>query len=327
MRLSYSWIAASALLIAAVAAAPAAEQSAKAQDTANLRFAWPNDLKADVLFKSKRTKMQGSQSHVVSMNGRFRITTSPVRDGLKISTKDFTVDVDGGPNGAAAQIQKLLLKAASTPPDFVVSRDGDFVRVDGLEEFRSNLMGALSDLTADLPDQAKAQVNQIMSQVLSKELLEANMASSWNRDVGSWLGADLDQGDVYEAELSYALPMFGNIEVPLIATFQFHGRVPCTASDTAKSCVDLEMQTFVNSERLSEALAGFISQFAPGQAPAVDALELTTTVRLITEPGTLLPHRMQSTKVTSVTMTHGGQQSSQRQVEEEEAVYRYDGRS
>ena len=162
-----------------------------------------------------------------------------------------------------------------------------------------------------------------MRQLLSKEQLEKGIVESWNREVGAWAGVAFDQ-----AEFTNTLPMLGNVEVPLVVSFRFLGRVPCSEGESEKECVDLEMQTAVNSEALSSALESFVEQVAEvagaqGAPLRVDSFDQTETVRLTTEPDTLIPHRMASRKVSNLVMSQGGKSQDTREVSETLTVYRY----
>jgi len=163
-----------------------------------------------------------------------------------------------------------------------------------------------------------------MTGILTREQLEQGIVSDWNLYVGAWLGAELDRGDLYEIRYEQPVPMFGNAAIPMRTTFLFAGRAACHDGDEGQSCVILEMESFVDSERLAAALEDFLSQFpADGQTPTVEALRQDVSVRLITEPDTLLPHRMDSRRYTETRMTMNGDTTVGSQVEERRFVYRY----
>jgi hypothetical protein len=142
-----------------------------------------------------------------------------------------------------------------------------------------------------VPAAARDQVMQIMDSVLTREQLEASLASDWDSNFGAWDRAEMDEGDLYEITSNRAVPAFGNIEVPMRSTFLFNGRVSCNGRDTSKHCVELETRTYVDPAGLATAIQAFQARPPAGQqAPRILDMQQETVVRLISEPDTLLPH-------------------------------------
>ena len=298
-----------------------------AQDSVQLTFAWPEDLKGQATYSFKKEKTLKGNTQVQALSGTYEISTAPSAEGMIVSIDNVEVKAGGNTPavGIQAQLEKYFLRIASSSPKYVIGNNGDYIRLEGLDEYQQNIMAGMDDLSAGLPPQARQQISQLVRRLLSKEQLEKGIVESWNREVGAWAGAAFDQGDLYQAEFTNTLPRLGNIEVPLVVSFRFLGRVPCSEGESEKECVDLEMQTAVNSEALSSALESFVEQVAGAQgAPLrVDSLDQTETVRLTTEPDTLIPHRMASRKVSILVMSQGGESQDTSEVEETLTVYRY----
>ena len=302
-------------------------ESPDAQDSVQLTFAWPEDLKGQATYSFKKEKTLKGNTRVQTLSGTYEISTAPSAEGMIVSIDNVEVKAGGNTPavGIQAQLEKFFLRIASSSPNYVIGRKGEYIRLEGLGEYQQNILAGMDELFAGLPPQARQQISQLVRQLLSKEQLEKGIVESWNREVGAWAGAAFDQGDLYQAEFTNTLPMLGNIEVPLVVSFRFLGRVPCSEGESEKECVDLEMQTAVNSEALSSALESFVEQVAGAQgAPfRVDSFDQTETVRLTTEPDTLIPHRIAARKVSNLVMSQGGESQDTSEVEETLTVYRY----
>ncbi|MDX1576595.1 MAG: hypothetical protein R3285_10400, partial [Kiloniellales bacterium] len=111
---------------------------------------------------------------------------------------------------------------------------------------------------------------------------------------------------------------------PMRSTFQFVQRVPCNGDKSGKDCVELEMRTFIDPEGLAAAVEAFVAKLPGDQpAPRIEELRQETVVRLISEPGTLLPHLLETSTRSATTVSVGDQSQSSSQIEEKRFVYTY----
>jgi hypothetical protein len=307
-----------------VGAAVALAGPAAAKETVALNFGWPSDLRGQVTFSARTTQTVNGRSEAISMSGRYDFMTSGAADGLLIRFDNVETQVENSAAGPQAMVKKYLAKAASAPPSYVVAGNGQFVRIEGLEEFRGTVLGGVDDAFAEFPADVRQQVVQVIGRILTKEQLEASIVSEWNMYVGAWIDAELDQGDVYEITYQEPVPALGNMAVPMRAQFMFRERAACDERDEARRCVELELRTFVDPEGMSAALQALLRQLPEGQnAARVEDMQQEMVVRLITEPGTLLPHLLESSKRTVSTVSLGEEQRVSSQVEEKRFVYTY----
>ena len=312
-----------ALLVSAALAA-GTHVSANVKETIALTFDWPAGLRGKVAFSARTSKMQNGQSQDLAMAGRYEFTTVDASDGLLIEFHNVETEVENAGSGPQAMIQKYMAEATSTPPSYVVGHDGEFLRVEGLAEFRQSILDGMSEALSEFPSQTRDQIMQTMAGVFSKEQVEVSLVSEWNSTVGTWLNAEMDEGDVYELTYSQAVPAFGNMEVPMRSTFEFKRRLPCNGEEDAKNCVELEARTFVDPDGLSAAVEAFLAQIPSGQiAPRIDDLQQETVIRLISEPGTLLPHLMETSTHTTTTISVGEETQTSSRMEEKHFVYTY----
>jgi hypothetical protein len=217
-----------------------------------------------------------------------------------------------------------MAKVISMPPSYVVSPEGQFLRIEGLDAFRSGVLAGIDDPLAELPSAPREQVTEALGAIVTREQLEAGLAADWDSHVGTWIGAELNQGELYELAFNRPIPAFGNMEVPVRTTFRFTQRVACNASEVTERCVELEMYSFVDPEGLAAAIEAFVARLAPGQqAPRFQDLHQETVMRLISEPDTLLPHLMESSTRTVATMAVGYETQVSSRIEQKRFVYTY----
>jgi hypothetical protein len=295
-----------------------------AKETVALTFGWPSGLHGRVTFSARTTRTVNGQSDNLNMAGRYDFVTSAAPDGLLIQFDNVETEVENAGSGRPAMVKAYMARAMSLPPSYVVGPDGQFVRIEGLEAFRNGIFEGLEDAFADVPAAAREQVIRTMDAIFTREQLEASLASEWDSHVGTWIGAEMDEGDLYELTFRQPMPAFGNMEVPMRSTFLLKGRVPCNGAETAKRCVELEAHTFVDPAGLAAAIEAFMARLPAGQeAPRVQDLQQETVVRLISEPDTLLPYLMETSTRTITTMAVGGESQASSRVEEKRFVYTY----
>ena len=296
----------------------------RASETVALAFGWPSGLHGKVAFTARMTRTDNGGSEDLSMSGSYDFATSAAADGLLIRFDNVETEVENAGPGAQAMVQKFIAAAISMPPSYVVSPEGQFLRIEGLEAFRNRILQGMDDALAELPPATREQVIQGMGAIFTREQLEAGLASDWDSHVGTWIGAELNQGDLYELTFNQPIPAFGNMEVPIRTTFRFKQRVACNAAEPTKRCVDLEMHTLVDPEGLAAAIEAFMARLPAGQqAPRFQDLQQETVMRLISEPDTLLPHLMESWTRTIATMAVGDETQVSSRFEEKRFVYTY----
>lgn len=310
-----------ALLVAA-ALMPAAPVGAK--ETVALTFGWPSGLRGTVAFDARTTRTVNGQSDDLSMTGRYDFITSTAPDGLLIQFDNVETEVENAGSGPQAMVKAYMAKAASMPPSYVVSPDGQFLRIEGLEAFRDGIFEGMADAFADLPAATRDQIIGTLDTIFTREQLEASLASEWDSHVGTWIGAEMDEGDLYELTFNQPIPAFGNMEVPMRSTFLLKGRVSCNGTEAARRCVELEARTFVDPAGLAAAVEAFMARLPNGeQAPRIQDLQQETVVRLISEPTTLLPYLMESSTLTVTTVAVGDETQAASRTEEKRYVYTY----
>lgn len=303
------------------------------KDTVQLSYAWPAHLESRVDFVSRSSKTTGKQEESITMRGSYRMRSVPVAEGLRIDFDEVQVDVQD--TGMAAQqlddFQRALLKLTSVSPSYIVSPAGEYVRTDGLDSFHGRIRSYFDETVQnaaggrELPPAARQVIEGLINSLFSKEQLEAMIAEDWNRSVGAWAGGELARGAVYRANFTSRVPMLNNAAVPMRTSIRYLGRVSCHAADRALDCVELEMRSLADSQKLAQAMGPFMARFErlTGSQLTIKSMRVDYRARLVTEPGTLLPHRVESRKVSAMTMVQAGQAQTARQTDELQMTYRY----
>ena len=292
---------------------------------ADLVFSWPDGFKAEVIYTRKRTKEVSSLKKEQSLRGSYKLFASQHPQGLLISFTDLEIDLEGAETaqGTQALLQHFITKASSVMPNYVVNDRGELIRIEGLEELQKIILADMEQITAEYPQRVKKQLSGIVNKVISKEQLQANISTQWNRVVGQWAGRSFEMSEAYETKYTSPIPMLDNLEVPMKATYRYIGQVPCNDQDNMTLCVELEMKSYTDSERLRKAIEQFVKEQGDSSVN-INSLSIDYTVRLITEPQTLIPHRMKSTKVIrSYSTTQEGKDLTGIQTDEIVINYKY----
>ena len=315
-----------ALSLAAVAIAFAISPAA-AQDSVSLTFQWPEQVQGRAQYVASRTKSALNRMTTLTVIGSHDFKAAPVSDGqlITFSNPKFQVVSDTPADGIEARLRDLLLRAASTPPSYVISDTGAFVRLEGMAEFRANLLNGIDDLLVDVSAEAQARVRRVLDTTITAPQLAENIVQNWNRDVGFWVGAELAHGETYEIEYSSVTPMFGDTQIPMKAKYRVVGPASCIEGRSGSDCIELELHSFVNSEKLADALQAFLQGMAAGSGSAFDVEEfqVETVIRLVTETDTLVPHRVSERKDSVIVVGVGDERQETRELEEKRTVYSY----
>jgi hypothetical protein len=259
---------------------PAAGNKAGA-DVVSLRFAWPESGESKVTYtKVKKQTGKPEQKSV------FRYTGRAEKKGAewRLTTSDTTWEgVAPFPPALAEEGMRASEKVVQ-----VVSADLSQVRLEGTEAL--DPIFAKMFANSSIPE---AQRQRVMEMVRSAMLAEAN--EMWNLAVGFWEGADLPLGKLHSAESEGELPMAPGAAVKFQMRFQARKRVAC-AGERQPRCVELSLTSVPDPKALKPVLEKFMASLVPaGQAPPAGLFEkvsIQNELSLVTEPGTLRPHRL-----------------------------------
>lgn len=294
--------------------------------TVQLRFAWPTGLNGSATYQSTERVSSGTDEKRQTVTGTSTFTVKAAGDELIIHQQSPSVTVQSSDPEKTATLQKLYEALGKVPVAFVVGRDGVYRRLDGLKEMRVAMLTELEkgfrETLREMPAAERQRMIDTLAGAVSAEQLEAMFVAQWNREVAQWIDADLEQGEWYELEFSSRVPMFNNAEIPMTAWFRYAGKTRCNTADKKLSCVILEMESTADPETIRQEVSDFVSKLAGTPLPiAFDNMQSTTSLRIVTEPATLLPYEVSFTETSSVTVSAEGQ--SQETMKTRETIYRY----
>lgn len=259
-----------------------------------LRFAWPAQLFARVSFEGARTTHRGGADSRQGSRGSYTLTTEAEGDALVVRVTEMKVEPESVEleDKNQREFRQLIAQIVATYPDFVVNAEGKIVSLRGLNNTMGRLRRIFDGFTNRLPLASQRSFRQILERSLTREVLERRLLDDWGRDVGAWAGAKLVLNQTYALNTTGPFPLIGGDPVPIRMTFEYLGSAACNRDDELHRCVKLRMRSSVRTEAAGASLSPFLERLAAqGQSGvAVTALTDDRTIRLITEPDTLLPH-------------------------------------
>jgi hypothetical protein len=270
----------------------------------DLTFDWPERMTATASVRSKSAK----RGEVIEMSMRAVSTVRPLgEDHLlisgKVTDRKFSPAIKD--KGKADYLERLLKEATSEVPDYVVDRDGDFVRTENLGPYFKRIEDALVNGLPQGPKEARAKAQQLVKTLITEDTLNALMQDEWNSIVGNWADGSYVPGEVYERQATYQSPALGGETFPMLMTQQLAGRVACREGAAANSCVRLVQISRVSDPRFTRATSAFVRKTVGGEV-SVDKAEVVKSVEVIADPQTLLPYRTVVTETKTFTVSAKG---------------------
>jgi hypothetical protein len=255
----------------------------------DLVFNWPEHLTSSASVRTKSNK----RGEIIEMQARAVTTVRPLgEDELlisgKLTEKRFAPSTQD--KEKANYLQRVLREATADVPDYVVDRDGDFVRIENLAPYLKRLEEALVNGLPEGPKEARAKARELVRSIVNEDLLNASLQDEWNNTVGNWAGGSYVPGETYEMHLSYQSPLLGDQTFPMVTTQLLAGREACRRGAAPKSCVRLLQTSRVSDPRFTRATSAFVRKTI-GVDVTVDSAEVVKTVEVIADPKTLLPYR------------------------------------
>ncbi|MGD8476671.1 MAG: hypothetical protein PVI98_05975 [Burkholderiales bacterium] len=265
-----------------------------------LNFAWPHSMQSAVSLEQKSVK-RGETSE---LKATYLNTVRPGNaDELVVSTRMMRQKLTGlKDDDKNNYLNSLLDQLSSEIPDYVVSREGEFIRVDNLPAFRQRIENALvSSLPADLRDK-KDKILDVIRPGLTEQFLAAAATDEWNKTVGGWIGSSYVPGQPYRFSENYYAPILGDTPFAMDVSRRIAGLVSCGTSAT--QCVKLVFTASVTGENFRSAMSTYLEKTV-GEPVNVKHISVVKTIEIVAEPDTLIPHRSHAVEETTVTIEDG----------------------
>lgn len=274
-----------------VAAAPAARERIP------LGFDWPSGFAARVRGTEARRLLSGTVRDETQTELAYRIRIEPGADGLRVRYDDFSLP-DPHQSGLVrlAAVPGLETLSAALQPSFVVSPDGRLAGTPDLDGVAQSINQELARLHAQpggLPEGAP-----LLPTRFSPEVFRRHVPDEWVPMVELWAGREVELGTHYEVDLVVRLPLLDGRPVRMDGELLVSERIPCGEHASEARCVELVLV----SRSAPSAPAGLDDIQSPpdvqasSSRPELTALQLDETIRLVTEPETLVPYRVSTTR-------------------------------
>ncbi len=303
------------LLAMAVVAAAALPESACAQETIALRFAWPERVAARVEAQQIRARLAGDRMDSVVVAVMYTMRAEPHPEGRVVRYSDFLFSgrpggssFSGRPGESSAIPPTMVDRAAAMVPSLIISNLGEFMRLEDVPALRAQLDSLLAPILRELPADGRGEeAMSTIRSMLSDESLEASAADEWNTVVAQWIDADLQLAGEYTYESIAPYPLLPGVSLSYVHEFAITRRVPCTETSSTENCVEIVMFSAPDASAVAEVMDRFLRQLTkveqdPGQ-PLFRDIEVENSITLVLEPATLLPHSATIVRQFSGTIT------------------------
>jgi hypothetical protein len=177
-------------------------------------------------------------------------------------------------------------------PGIEVSTKGDFKRVVNPGGISSNQSTAVQALILDHASFGEGASHLPTWLVYETKIefgpyvVEQNAAEDYSFQTGAWIGATLEQGVWYNMVAPLALPGARQLELLNDVEFAYTRDVPCTATSTDRSCVEIVVHATPQRGAVT-ALLNYANRAFAGRHSVTAHLWSTTYMRIVTDPNTL----------------------------------------
>lgn len=278
----------------------AQEVTGEATDTLRLRFDWHPGLEGRVEVERLRVRRTPGGEDTTFAEARYRLRALDHPEGRVIVHEEVTlptlqlaaaVDVDG-----ERMRRRLSDHVEAVAPGCVVRDDGAFLRLEGGEALAAAIGSHVERVLAGRPRDELERIRRALGSLLTEEFLRNLAAQEWNALVGFWARRGVVTGRMQELRRMEEVPFFADMRIPTVYQYRTAGRVPCHEADPDRSCVELRLRSFPDAESLHGGLERTMEELGaePGEGPGVRNLVIENSVLLVTEPRTLIPHRLET---------------------------------
>lgn len=280
-------------------------------ETALLEFRWPIGLHAEVVEQREtwENSSDGADSTSAALSYTMHVENHP--QGYLLRHSDFVFsdsrsrarsrrssDAEGE---ITLNLEELSSQVGAMIPSYVVSPRGELVGIDGLEALQSQAREMLlTDLAAS--ERQRPATRDLLEQLLSRDFFLAQANEVWSELVGFWIGSELEIGVTYEFEQEEANPLVPNVLLPFTYRFGAKEMVPCTAGDRDADCIALELVSFPDPNAMEALILELLERMNGVDASDqvfYERLQMENYVLLVADPETLIPYRLESSKIVS----------------------------
>ncbi|MFT5356174.1 MAG: hypothetical protein ACI9KE_003397 [Polyangiales bacterium] len=275
-------------------------------------FDWPDGLRAHVVGRRSVTR-NGRAAFDVNSTWDMHVERNDLE--LVLTSSNYEIEpISVQPAeeaiNAAFVIQMLL-------PSMRIGTDGVFRSME-YERTRTEVDAALEAAVA--PAVRANPAWEIVGTVLQRQAVDAFVQNNWMSLVQSFVGGEMNFGEVIEVTSPNAIPIGGG-QLELLSHYTAIGRAPCFEGAPSDDCIRVQFDSVAPPDQLRVLVDSAASEL-PGPIPLLRELRFEGT--LITEPNTLVPHTMTLTKFVRAEMPNGAGEIAEEELREWR--FQYDGR-
>ncbi len=265
--------------------APAANEQLVA-----FHFNWPTGLSGEVDISSSRfTAMRGAEK-VLRSQAMWDFSVEELEDGNKriIHTMVGEPVLAAGANEPSLSALQTVFQIGA--PNIVVNSEGGFLFASGFDELSNALFAGIRNA-----EEMPRNFGDIIEQVFSQENYNDAAERMWNSMVSSWLALTMVPNRAYVADTREPLPLPGNPMLNYSTELAVSEPAPCPRA-LERQCVTISTVATPDRDEIKNILSGLSNQLmdaaGAGRRMKIADYSLVTTMRIVTEPATLIPHRV-----------------------------------
>jgi hypothetical protein len=268
----------------------------------SLGFRWPDGFAARVTGAESSRAASDAVEDETRTEMSYRLRAEPTPNGARIRYDDFALPA--ATNDSLIQLGRvpgLERLSAALQPSFLVSPEGRFAGAPDLDDAVERINQELDALHAQpqgLPEGAPELPTRF-----SGALFLRHAPVTWWPMVELWAGREIELGRRYQVALVARMPLLDGAPIKMEGELQVSQRVPCDAAaatrDATPRCIELLLVSRPDPLALLPLLGGEAERGSVDGATSpvtITRLELDETVRLVTEPETLVPHHVETTR-------------------------------
>ena len=282
-----------------VLAIPQGKPPAKpAAAAAELKFAWPERIEASVETERHKEERRGTTApKVTTVKMRYRMGVEPHPKGRLIRFSDYTLL---GPSTAQPAGEDVSQVLTLLQPSVIVSAEGAFQSVQDIAGVRAAMLELVGGVkgTQDGP----AALKELMANLTSEQFLQAMAANEWQVLAETWIGLPLTN-EWLPFETEQPIAIFPGMTVTIKGTVGLISKAPCNRGGSAVTCGTFEMKTSTDPKVIEAVMKRMFSGEKGFEGVKFERYDLRTTVRLVAETDTMLPHELSITKTLDMAIT------------------------
>ncbi len=265
-------------------------------EAVTLRYQWPDELRARVKTVSVKSQSLGPQSRTQDLSATYTMRTTTEERGKAVRFTDFQVDRTDI-SAADRELEKIL----AFRPGFLLDADGKLIEVLGLEVLRT-LLGPLQQRLTTAQEAERQGLQSLAQTVTSEGYIKSRAGTEWGNIIGLWHGKTMRMGET-DTQTSESVAT-GVSDAPITTETRISAaRIETCPRSGANGCVRLRLTQEPDGDALRRALVPKLGQllgvddWGTSGPPDLQSVSATSQLIVDTEPGTLVPHRVETLRV------------------------------